>query len=150
MTGCTRPPARAVRDRAPAFASDAGSVSLFTLGWIVVALMAVAVLVGATQVHVNRMRLVSLADECAVAAAGHALAADYFASDGETADVVLARLAGDDRPWVDDVRVVAVRTDDDSTAQVVLTRTVLPLVGGWGWLPDVGVTLTASGSARIG
>jgi len=129
---------------------DEGSVSLFTLGWIVVALMAIGVLVGATQVHLDRMRLVSLADECAVAAAGQALAGEYFGAERATEQAVLERLANDSRDWIAEVHVVDVITTDGATAQVVLTRTVLPLVGGWGWLPDRGVTVTASGSARIG
>ncbi|GMA34725.1 pilus assembly protein TadG-related protein [Demequina litorisediminis] len=42
---------------------DEGSISVLTLGWIVVVAIAILVVAAATQVHVDRLRLVALADE---------------------------------------------------------------------------------------
>ncbi|WP_144018982.1 pilus assembly protein TadG-related protein [Demequina sp. NBRC 110056] len=140
-------------------AGDAGSVSLFTLGWIVVALLAIAVLVGATQVHLARTRLVNLADELAIAALNDTLRDAYESAeagdvgltldDRALASAVAERLASADaRDWIREVRVVEVGSEDDATVEVVLRRTVLPLVPDADWLSGAGVTVTATGSAR--
>ncbi|GIG53507.1 pilus assembly protein TadG-related protein [Demequina activiva] len=136
--------------------ADDGSVSVFALGWIVVALMAVAVLVGASQVHLDRMRLVSLADELASAAAAEA-AREAYTTGADQLDrahaeaAVAAALADGSREWRDEVVVTAVGTEPDGTVTVALARHTVPLEGGWSWLPEAaGVTVTAQGSARVG
>ena len=139
---------------------DEGSISLFTLGWVVVALLAVAVLVGATQVHLARVRLVALADELAVAAAtqatndGYAALLDEGAGGGDpgerAADAIADRMSrADARQWLGEVSVVSVRVDDHAV-EVVLSRPVVPLVPDAGWLPGGSVTVVADGSARVG
>ena len=136
--------------------SDEGSVSVFALGWIVVALMAVGVLVGAGQVHLNRMRLVSLADELAAAAAHEATREAYVTGASSVDPAVLdgavrEQLAASGRAWSPQVAVVEVDGQSDGTVTVVIARHTVPLVGGWTWLPQAaGVTLTAQGSARVG
>nr|WP_144276309.1 hypothetical protein [Demequina sp. NBRC 110053] len=126
---------------------------------MVVALLAIAVMVGATQVHLARVRLANLADELAVAALADALQVAYVEAqlsggtirldDAALAGSVAERLAQHDpRAWVDDVDVIAVASQDDATVQVVLSRSVAPFVGSAEWLPGGTVTLTATGSAR--
>lgn len=137
-------------------ASDEGSVSVFALGWIVVALMAIGVLVGAGQVHLDRMRLVSLADELAAAAAAQATRHAYETGEDRVpqeviADAASSQLSGSPREWSGEVAVLDVRAQPDGTVEVALSRHTVPLVGGWSWLPEAaGVTLTAQGSARVG
>ena len=135
-----------------------GSISLFTLGWIVVALMALAVLVGATQVHLDRMRLVALADELAVAAAADAVRQAYAEGSGdvsvsaqEARASASAGLATSGRAWADEVSLAAVAVGEGDTVDVTLTRSIVPLPGSWDWLPGAaGVTITGQGSARAG
>ncbi|MFV0634286.1 pilus assembly protein TadG-related protein [Demequina sp.] len=135
---------------------DAGSVSVFTIGWIVVVLMALAVLVGATQVHVDRMRLAAYADELALAAAADVADAGYFArggdlTDAQVRDAAAERLtAPDARPWVTEVELTDASGGASGAVSVTVAREVTPLWGSWAWLPGAVVTIHAQGGTRIG
>ncbi|MFV0286930.1 MAG: pilus assembly protein TadG-related protein [Demequina sp.] len=137
---------------------DEGSISVLTLGWIVVVAIAFLVVAAATQVHVDRLRLVALADELALDAADSVDGDTYYATGSgslvldadRVRDQVEARLADDPaRPWVSEVTLIEADAPDGQSASVVLGRTV-PLP----WNLDVlapwadGVAITASATAR--
>lgn len=139
--------------------NDEGNVSVLTLGWIVLALLALLVIAAATQVHVDRMRLASLADEAALAAAQSTSDGGYFGDVGSaTASAqagmdaaVGAWLGSDPREWVAEVAVLEVSGSSDGTASVYLGRTVYPLFDVEGLGPfRAGIDLTVEGSARGG
>lgn len=133
---------------------DEGNVSVLTLGWIVLALLALLVMAAATQVHVDRMRLGSLADEAALAAVYATDALGPFGTGPDQAAMQQAVgdwLASDSRVWVADVVVLSLDASADGTARVQLGRTVTPLfelevLGPF----NLGIDLTAEGSSRVG
>ncbi len=61
---------------------DGGQVTILVIGFVVVALALVAVVVSATQVHLERTRLAALADLAALDAAGRVADASYYAPPG--------------------------------------------------------------------
>lgn len=138
-----------------------GNVSVLTLGWLVVALLALLAMASASQVHMDRARLASLADEVALVAASAAAAhgdspgEDSRSGGGadETAMVGAVHdwLAGDARPWVGEVAVVAVTGAADGTVTVQLGRTVTPLFELEALGPfNVGIDLAVEGRSRVG
>lgn len=137
---------------------DEGNVSVLTLGWIVLALLALLVMAAASQVHLDRARLASLADEAALAAVHSTDAHGYFpagASSGNgsasLAVAVDAWLAGDPRPWASEVVVIHVSETADGTVAVELGRTVTPLFELEALGPfNVGIDLEVEGRARVG
>ncbi|MFW2513861.1 pilus assembly protein TadG-related protein [Demequina sp. SO4-13] len=147
---------RELRSRSQA---DDGNVTLLTLGWVVIAVVALLVMAAATQLHVDRMRLASLADELALAAADEVDAGSYYSStggdvsldEGAMRDAAAAWLAADPRPWVDGVAVAEVSASADGTASVAVTRRVWPLfdVTALAAFRD-GILLAAEGRARAG
>ncbi|MDN4479898.1 pilus assembly protein TadG-related protein [Demequina muriae] len=144
---------------------DDGNITLLTLGWVVLTLLALLVMAAATQVHLDRMRLTSLADELALAAADELDAGEYYSAGGDTvtlddtvaldddamAGAVAAWLAADAREWAGEVAVVQVTAAPDGTATVTIARRVLPLfdIDALASFSD-GITLTAEGRARAG
>lgn len=152
----------AVRDR---MAGDDGNVTLLTLGWVIVAAVALLVMAAATQLHLDRMRLASLADELALAAADELDSGSYYSGTGHTAaathavpldenamaDAVTAWLAADPRGWVGEVAVADVEAAPDGTATVTVARRVWPLfdIDQLAAFSD-GIMLTAEGRARAG
>lgn len=141
--------------------SDEGNVSVLTLGWIVLALLALLVMAAASQVHLDRTRLASLADEAALAAGYAADEYGYFGAEGEQPGRGLDQaamsaavdnwLAGDPRPWVREVVVLSVAGGSDGTATVQLGRTVTPLFQVEALGPfNVGIDLTVEGRSRVG
>ncbi len=64
---------------------DDGQVTILVIGFVVVALALVAVVVSATQVHLERTRLAALADLAALDAAGRVSDEAYFAPSGGAA-----------------------------------------------------------------
>lgn len=147
-----------VRRRAQVQA-DEGNVSLLTLGWLLVAIIALLVMAAATQLHVDRMRLASLADELALAAADELDAGDYYSSTGDEAaldeaamsQAVSAWIAADPRPWAAEAVPVDVTAAPDGTATVTLARRVWPLfdIDALAAFGD-GILLTVEGRARAG
>ena len=140
---------------------DEGNVSVLTLGWIVLALLALLVMAAASQVHLDRTRLASLADEAALAAVYAADDYGYFAGSSDRPGgapdqaamtvAVDSWLAGDPRPWVGEVAVLSVTGGSDGTATVQLGRTVMPLFKLEALGPfNLGVNLTVEGRSRAG
>lgn len=140
---------------------DEGNVSVLTLGWIVLALLALLVMAAASQVHVDRTRLASLADEAALAAVYATGESGYFTGTGGQpggapdqavmSSAVNTWLAEDPRPWVGEVVVLSVTGSADGTATVQLGRTVAPLFQLEALGPfNVGVDLTVEGRSRAG
>lgn len=140
---------------------DDGNVSVLTLGWIVLALLALLVMAAASQVHMDRARVASLADEAALAAAYAADASDYYVGESRTAgegvdrdamSVAVERwLADDPRSWVGEVVVLSVAGHGDGTASVQLGRTVTPLFDLEALGPfNLGIELMVEGRARVG
>ena len=139
---------------------DDGNISVLTLGWIVLAMLALLVMAAASQVHIDRMRLAGLADEAALAATGaFGGGSGYF--DATSAGGGLRQsgmsaavndwLAGDPRPWVGEVAVVAVTGGADGTVAVHLGRTVTPLFELEALGPfNLGIDLAVEGRSRVG
>ena len=87
MTAGLPPPTRrgpwiAVRGSSKGAGRDEGQVTILVIGFVVVALALVAVVVSATQVHLERTRLAALADLAALDAAGRVADAAYYAPSG--------------------------------------------------------------------
>ncbi|WP_380169086.1 pilus assembly protein TadG-related protein [Jannaschia sp. R86511] len=143
---------------------DSGQVLLLALVYGVVAILLVLVVVAASAVHLDRKRLLAVADAAALDAADALDEAAYFeateqeggldavpVTDASVRDAVVAHLQRQDAPsrFVDlSVDVAATGTPDGSTAVVVLTARSLPL------LPDAvagrygaGVPLRVTSSA---
>jgi hypothetical protein len=143
---------------------DNGNISVLSLGFAVVVLMMVLVVSAATVVHLQQMRLMHLADELALDAADALDIERYYGGDAlaptERSAVTLAESRMRDtvsehvneaqaRLNLDEVRVVEVRADDDTTATVTISVVVRPLFGVEALLPFAnGIELVATGSAR--
>ncbi|WP_084078834.1 hypothetical protein [Demequina sp. NBRC 110057] len=134
-------------------------MSVLTLGWIVVVAVALLVVAAATQVHLDRLRLLALADELALDAADSIDGDLYYSASSPSVrldaarvrDQALAGLSADAaRPWVEDVTLIEADAPDGESARVVLGR-VVPLP----WNLDAlapwsdGVAITASATARV-
>ena len=131
----------------PARTDDSGQVLLLALVYGLIAILLVLVIVAASAVHLDRKRLLSLADAAALDAADAVDEAAYFeataraegidavpVTDATVRESVLAYLERQDAPsrFVDlSVDVSATGTPDGESAVVVLTARSLPL------LPDV-------------
>lgn len=147
-------------------AHDEGQVLLLTLGFVVVALLLVLVVSAATAVHLDRKRLVALADVVALDAADALANPGYFApgagqgdphrggidlSDASVRAAVDAYLRDDPaatEPFVT-VRVLEATSPDGRSAHVRLGAVVrVPVVGGILSAWSDGVTVEAESSAR--
>lgn len=145
-------------------ATDEGNITLLTLGFIVVALLVVLVAAAATSVHLQRMRLMHVADELALDAADSLDIAAYYdeslPSPGDQGAVALARqrmqaqvdaavAESAARHHLEDVTVVLVDTADGFTARVVVRTTAALMFSVDALAPwSDGIVLTAEASAR--
>lgn len=140
---------------------DSGHVSVWTLGWLVLVVLALLVVAAASQIHIERTRLASLADEVALAAVYAADENGYFSDTGNHAGEVAHQsamgaavdqwIATDSRPWVAEVVVLSVTGSRDGTTSVQLARTVTPLFGLEALGPfNTGVNVVTTGRARVG
>ncbi|SDS71734.1 Putative Flp pilus-assembly TadE/G-like [Paraoerskovia marina] len=143
---------------------ESGRIMLMTAAFVAFTLGLVIVVVSVTQVHLDRKRLLDLADATALAAADEVVATSvYDGLDGTPASTGGARLDPDDvetaaaaylaayagSSTLTDVRLVEAGTPDGRSARVVLTaRTwpaiVSPVTRGW----SDGIDLTAVAAAR--
>ncbi|WP_062069390.1 pilus assembly protein TadG-related protein [Demequina sediminicola] len=125
---------------------DAGGAAVFTLGWIVVVLLALLTVAAATDVHIQRVRLMALADEASLAAlsgnsaygGNPAGASPYFGSTAAQVDAhvvtaatawVANRAGHSNSAWVAEVVVVDAEATGDGGVSVTLARQV-PLLFG--------------------
>ncbi|MDC7120232.1 hypothetical protein OMK64_01625 [Cellulomonas fimi] len=156
----------AVRARAGDHGGDDGQVLLLTLGFVVVALLLVLVVAAATAVHLDRKRLVALADVVALDAADALANPAYFAPGAGQGDPARGGLDLSDagvraateaylrenpaatEPFVT-VRVLEATSPDGRSAHVRLGAVVrVPVVGGVLSTWSDGVTVEAESSAR--
>ncbi|GGB98856.1 pilus assembly protein TadG-related protein [Cellulomonas carbonis] len=134
---------------------------LLSIGYVVIALLLVTAVVSASAVHLERKRLLALADTAALAAADSLDDPAYYARPGEPGEH-LVRLTPDGvRDAVDDhleaspshvagLAVVGTWTDG-RTAEVTLTAVSRPPLVSWvtaAW--SDGIRLEATARARAG
>lgn len=150
---------RAGRLRAAAGADD-GQVMVLTIGVMVLALALVLVLAAATSVHLERTRLLALADLAALAAADELDSPSYFTPGADAADrpvvpltdagvrsAVESYLAEHADPGLDQLVVVDASTPDGRSVEVVLSAVAHPALLGSMLAqiaPDVRVEATSS------
>lgn len=148
-----------------ASSDDEGQVMLLTLGFVVVALLLVAVVASVAAVHLERKRVLALADLVALDAADALTERAYFergvGADGEAVGIPLSdaavRRAVDDylerhpeqRAGWRSLRVRDASSPDGRSARVELVVVTNPGPGGWllSWWGD-GVELRAESVAR--
>lgn len=155
-----RPPRRRMAHR---LRNDEGNVSVLTLGFLVLAVLLILVVSMATHVHLQRVRLVALADELAVDAADALDLGAYYAgsvpeptvdravllSQTRMEAAVFAHLDARGGPHLNDVTVERIYSPDGATAVVEVSVVVHPL-----WLIEPlipfhdGIELRATSSAR--
>lgn len=143
---------------------ESGRILLMTAAFVAFTLGLVIVVVSVTQVHLDRKRLLDLADATALAAADEVVGTSvYDGIDGTPASTGGARLDPQDveaaateylaehaaSTPLEEVQLAAVSTPDGRTARVVLTaRTwpaiVSPITRSW----SDGIELTAVAAAR--
>jgi uncharacterized membrane protein len=139
--------------------SDDGQVTILVIGFVVVALALIAVVVSATQVHLERTRLAALADLAALHAAEQVSDEAYFAPSDEglapadeeveaTVDAYLADHPDAAARWTD-LRVLEADSPDGRTVRVTLAAVVRPVWTAWVLAPFTdGIAIGASSSAR--
>lgn len=146
--------------------TDDGQVMILTLGFVVVALLLITVVVSAAGVHLERKRLLALADVLALEAADAVSDDRYFApgagqGDPDTSGLPLTdaavRAAVDeylqDNPdavagW-EDFAVLSAATSDGRSAEVHLGAVVRPALVSWVLAPwEDGISLEAESAAR--
>lgn len=153
-------PARAARRAAGR--DDDGQVLVLTLAYGLLAILLVAVVVSATAVHLERKRLLALADLAALEAADALDPAAYYAgaTGDDTGPVTLT--PSDVRAAVEaylaaapaarrfhDLTIVEATTDDGRTARVTLRAVAdVPLVGPATAAWSDGVELVVTARAR--
>lgn len=138
---------------------DGGQVLLLVLVYFLVALVLVAAVTAATGVHLERKRLLALADQTALAAAAAVDDRSYYVRDGGE----LVRLTERGVRAAAEAHLDAVTTSgftglhvagtwtDGRSAEVTLDAVVHPPLIGWltqGW--SDGVPLRATSRARAG
>lgn len=143
--------------------SDDGNISLLTLGALVLCLLVLLVIAAATAVHIQRLRLVHLADEMALDAADALDLDSYYAGEARLPtddaaidvaqrrmeDAVAQHLQNRDPAHLDGVRVLSVETPDGSTAVVRLSQVIHPLFHLEPLMPFAdGIEIHVVGSAR--
>ncbi|WP_315093475.1 pilus assembly protein TadG-related protein [uncultured Cellulomonas sp.] len=145
---------------------DDGQVMILTLGFVVVALLLITVVVSAAGVHLERKRLLALADLLALEAADAVGDDRYFApgagqGDPDTEGLPLTdasvraavdRYLRDNRgaatEW-EDVAVLSATTPDGRSAHVHLGAVVRPALVSWVLAPwSDGIPLEAESVAR--
>ena len=166
--------ARSARSRRlPAYGDESGQILVLTLGLTLVVLLLVTVIISITGVHLERKRLLDLADTLALAAADALTEEAVYAAGAPSAppaltdpttdtgldltDEAVARAVADylaTHPRVldglSDVVVLTAQSPDGRSARVVLTSLAQPaLIGPVTSLFSDGVSLTAQATARI-
>lgn len=164
---------RARAHRLPARGDESGQILVLTLGLTLVVLLLVTVIVSITGIHLERKRLLDLADNLALAAAD-ALTEDAVYSGGapgappaladpttdtgiDLTDEAVARAVADylaTHPraldGLRDVVVVSAESPHGRSARVVLTSLAQPaLISPVTSLFSDGVALTAQATARV-
>lgn len=144
---------------------DEGQVMLLSIAYGVLALLLVTAVVSATGIHLERKRLLALADLTALAAADAMDDPAYYAPAPRDAGDGLVRLTPDSvRAAVDDhlaasssstrltdVTVVEATTTDGRTAHVTLRAVAHPVLLSWATAPwSDGVVLQVTAGARTG
>lgn len=142
--------------------SDDGQIMLLIIFYSLIALALATVVVSASAVHLERKRLLEVADGAALNAADEVDATAYFGEGVEPGAVPLSdnsvRSSVDDylakRDAYVDFTALAVGaetgTSDGRTAEVTLYSTVTPPLIGWAVEAfSGGITLHASSSARV-
>lgn len=142
---------------------DEGQVMLLSIAYGVLALLLVTAVVSASSVHLERKRLLALADLVALDAADTLDETVYYSRpDGASAAVVLSDAAV--RRAVDEhladapeaagltgLHVVRAGTPDGRTAEVTLGAVATPPLISWVTAPwSDGITLTVTSRARAG
>ena len=144
---------------------DEGQVMLLSIAYGVLALLLVTAVVSATGIHLERKRLLALADLSALAAADAMDDPTYYAPTARDPGEGLVRLtpasvreAVDDHlaaspssTRLTDVTVIEATTTDGRTARVTLRATAHPALLSWATAPwSDGVVLQVTASARAG
>lgn len=146
-------------------ADDAGHITLLSIAYAAVALALVLTVVTATDVHLERKRLLVLADGAALAAAAALDQEEYYARQlagvGDGGSVILSyasvRDAVDDHlaqapatGRLTDVRLTTATSPDGRTADVTLTARTRPLLltaVTAGWSDGIALQVTTSSRA---
>lgn len=146
---------------------DEGQVLVMSIGFVVIVLALIGIAATMTTVHLERKRLMTLADNAAAYAAGRLDEDAFHRADPSTqtpgavdlTDAGVERAVRaylrDTAPHVDlrDVRLVSATTPDGRTAQVELSGRASPVLVGWFTDlvdPESGITVVSRGSARVG
>ncbi len=142
---------------------DGGSVTLLTLGFAILSILLILVGAAVTGIHLDRVRLIHVADELALDAADAMDVGTYYAGGAprpsgdagilvsETAarGVVVSRLPEvASRHGLDGVEIVNVSCVDGHTVTVALRVVSHPLFSLDSWLPWGDVSIVATSSAR--
>jgi len=141
---------------------DDGQILVLTLGYVVIALLLVTVVASATAVHLERKRLLALADLVALESADALAEHGYFPSGaGNGAGLPLSdasvRVAVEDylrdnpgaAAGLDDLTVLSATTPDGRSAEVRLGAVARPAVVSWVLAPWTdGIALQAESVAR--
>ncbi|MDO8107088.1 pilus assembly protein TadG-related protein [Isoptericola sp. b441] len=146
--------------RVPQPRGDDGQIMLMTIGFVVVALLLVTAVVSASGIHLERKRLLALADLAALAAASSLDEDAYFSRaddepvrlrDDEARDAVMDYLAeAAPGAGLGHVELVAATTDG-LTATVTLRSLARPTLVSWVTAPwSDGIDLLVTASARAG
>lgn len=161
------------RARLPDRHDDSGQILVLALGFTLVVLLLVTVVVSLTGIHLERKRLLDLADTLALAAAD-AMSDEVVYGPGASGSTLDAAGAGDDTgllltdeavaaavadyitthpqalDGLSDVVVMAAESPDGRSARVVLSSRAQPaLISPVTSLFSDGVTLTAQATARV-
>ncbi len=146
--------------------SDEGQVMILALGWTVLAILLLTAVVSASAVHLDRKRLLALADLTAVAAADAIDEAAYYSPDrpapaeGETGllltDASVRRAATDyltaAAPSTDlaDLHLIEATTSDGTVTITLhaLTRPALLSVITAPWSDGIALTATSHATTR--
>ncbi|WP_233565712.1 pilus assembly protein TadG-related protein [Cellulomonas sp. PhB143] len=145
--------------------AEDGRILLLATGFVALVLVLVTVVVSATAIHLDRTRLLDVADGAALAAAdavaeqslyqGTApppeVAGGLVLTDPEVRDAVVDYLAQNPRvtAGLEDVALVEASTPDGRSARVVLTARSRPVLVSWATAPwSDGVLVRARSTAR--
>lgn len=139
---------------------EEGQTLILGIGTITVVLALILVTASATAVYLDVKTLTSLADSAAAAGANGVGEEEYF--DGEAGpllgvltDESIQEAAVQDLTHqaraveMEGLRIVRAEASDSTTAMVTLQAYSRPPFLPWGILPAEGITITATGSARV-
>lgn len=141
-------------------AGDEGHVMLLSIAFGALALLLVTAVVAASGIHLERKRLLALADLAALDAAAALDEGAYYTRSADDAVLRLSdagvRSAVEDHlatspaaARLEDLTVIAAGTPDGRTAEVTLGAVARPVLISWVTAPWTdGIALTATSSAR--